>query len=109
MFYLSLRPGLKYARAEFEGEEVEAFTEMGSTTLGLMGANTSTATATPFLRRELDEIDGVVNPAKIMMLPPKGHAPTVESISLLASANVRIAERGRGTGGGCFKSVPISG
>ena len=46
------------------------------------------------LRRELEAIDIVVNTVKTVALPPKGHGPTVEGISLLGSVHVRIVDEG---------------
>ena len=51
--------------------------------LGLMGVTANPVRAFAFLRRELDDTGIVVNPAKTVVLPPKGQAPTVEEISLL--------------------------
>ena len=36
----------------------------------------------------------MVNPTKTVALPPKGHAPTAEDISLLERVDVRIADEG---------------
>ena len=94
MFCLALRPGLKRFREEFEGEGVEAFAYMDDISLGLMGVTANTIRAITFLRRELDDIGIVVNPTKTVVLPPKGHAPTVEEISLLESVDIHIAEEG---------------
>ena len=94
MFCLALRLGLKRFREEFEGEGVEAFAYMDDVPLGLMGVTTNTARAFAFLRRELEAIGIVVNTAKTVALPPKGHAPTAEEISLLESVGVRIENEG---------------
>ena len=51
----------------------------------------------PSSGRELDDIGIVVNPAKTVALPPKGHAPTTKDISHLASVDVRIADKGETT------------
>ena len=48
----------------------------------------------PFLQRELTNIGIAINPRKTVALPPKGHVPTPEEISLLQGIDVRIAERG---------------
>ncbi|CAN0521080.1 unnamed protein product, partial [Laminaria digitata] len=103
MFCLALRSGLKRFRQEFEGEGVEVFAYMDDVSLGFMGITANTVRAFAFLRRELDDIGIVVSPAKIVALPPKGHAPTAEKISLLESVDVRIADEGRVT----VVSVPI--
>ncbi|CAN0489423.1 unnamed protein product, partial [Laminaria digitata] len=103
MFCLALRPGLKRLRQEFEGEGVEAFAYMDDISLGLMGITANTVRAFAFLRRELDDIGIAVSPAKTVALPPKGHAPTAEKISLLESVDVRISDEGRVT----VVSVPI--
>ena len=61
----------------------------------VVGFNTAnTVRAFAFLRRELDDIGIVVNPAKTVVLPPKGHAPMTGEISLLESVDVRIADEG---------------
>ncbi|CAN0290043.1 unnamed protein product, partial [Laminaria digitata] len=103
MFCLALRPMLKRFRQELEGEGVEAFAYMDDVSLGLMGITANTVRAFAFLRRGLDDIGIVVSPAKTVALPPKGHAPTAEKISLRESIDVRIAEEGRVT----VVSVPI--
>ncbi|CAN0090495.1 unnamed protein product, partial [Laminaria digitata] len=103
MFCLALRPGLKRFRQEFEGEGVEAFAYMDDVSLGLMGITANTVRAIAFLLRKLDDIGIVVSHAKTVALPPKGHAPTAEKISLLESVDVRISDEGRAT----VVSVPI--
>ncbi|CAN0339095.1 unnamed protein product, partial [Laminaria digitata] len=103
MFCLAFRPGLQPFREEFEGEGVEAFAYIDDVSLGLMGIEANTVRAFAFLRRELDDIGIVINPAKTVALPPKGHAPTAEEISLLESVGVRIA----GEGGVTVVGVPI--
>ncbi|CAN0514005.1 unnamed protein product [Laminaria digitata] len=103
MFCLALRPGLKRFRQEFEGEGVEAFAYMDDVSLGFMEITANTVKAFAFLRRELDDIGIVVSPAKTVVLPPKGHAPTAEKISRVESVDVRIADEGRVT----VVSVPI--
>ena len=75
MLCLALRPGLKRFRQEFEREGVEAFAYMDYASLGLTGITANTVRAFAFLRRELDYIGIVVNAAKPVALPPKGHAP----------------------------------
>ena len=94
MFRLALRPGLKRFRQEFEREGVEAFAYMDNVALGLTGITANTIRAFAFLRRELDDIDIVVNAAKTVALPPTGHARTMEEILLLESVEVRIADEG---------------
>ena len=81
MFCLALRPGLKRFREEFEREGVEAFAYMDDVSLGLMRITADTVRAFAFLRRELEGIGIVVNPAKTIALPPKEYAPTAEEIS----------------------------
>ncbi|CAN0409834.1 unnamed protein product, partial [Laminaria digitata] len=76
---------------------------MDDVSLGLRGITANTVRAFAFLRRELDDIGIVVSPAKTVALPPKGHAPTAEKISLLESVDVHIADEGRVT----VVSVPI--
>ena len=102
MFCLALRPGLKRFREEFE-REVEAFAYMDGVSLGLMGITADTVRALTILRRELEDIGIVVNPAKTIKLPPEGYAPKAEEVSLLESVDVHIAgEGGTGDGGGCL-------
>ena len=89
MFCLALRPGLKRFRPEFEREGVEAFACMDDVSLGYTGITANTIRASAFLRRELDDIGIVVNATKTVVLPPKGHAPTMErfrSLKALRSA-----------------------
>ena len=102
MFCLALRLELKRFREEFEREGVEAFAYMDDVSLGLMRITADTVRAFAFLRRELEDIGIVVNPAKTIALPPKGYAPTSEEISLLESVDVRIA----GEGGTTVVGVP---
>ena len=97
MFCLALRPGLKRFREELEIEGVEAFAYMDDVSLGLTRITAETVRAFAFLQRELKEIGIVVNPAKTVVLPPKGYAPTADEISLLESVDVRIAGEGRAT------------
>ena len=73
---------------------METFAYMDDISLGLMGITANTVRAFAFLRRELHDIGIVVNPAKTVALPPKGHAPTAEEMSLLESVYVRIADEG---------------
>ena len=96
-FCLALRPGLKRFREEFEGKGVEAFAYMDDVSFDLMGDMANTVRAFAFLRRELEAIAIVVNTAKTMTLPPKGHAPTAEEISLFESVDVRIVDEGEVT------------
>ena len=67
---------------------------MDDVSLGLAGITANTIRALAFLRRELDDIGIVVNAAKTVALPPKGHASTAEDISLLETVDVRIADEG---------------
>ncbi|CAM9984463.1 unnamed protein product [Laminaria digitata] len=97
MFCLALRPGLKRFRQEFKGEGMESFAYMDDDSVDLMGITANTVRAFAFLQRELDHIGIVANPAKTVALPPEGHAPTAEEISLLESVDVRIADVGRVT------------
>ena len=46
------------------------------------------------LQRELSEIGIAIATSQTVALPPKGHVPTSEEISLLQGIGVRIAERG---------------
>ena len=91
MFSLALRPGLKRFRQEFERNGVEAFACTDDVPLGLTGITANTIIVFAFLRRELEDIGIVVNTSKAVTLPPKGHAPTAEEISLLQSVDVRVA------------------
>ena len=56
MFCLTLRPGLKRFREEFEREGVEAFAYMDDVSLGLMRITADTVRAFAFLWRELEDI-----------------------------------------------------
>ena len=95
MFCLGLQPGRERFRVEFE-EGVEAFAYMDDVSLGLTRITADTVRAFAFLRQELEDIGIVVNHAKTVALPPKGHAPTAEEISLLESVDVSITgERNR--------------
>ena len=67
---------------------------MDNVCLGLTGITVNTVKAFAFLRRELDDVGVVVNAAKTVAQPPKGHAPTAEEIWLLESVEVRIADEG---------------
>ena len=89
MFCLGLQPGRERFRVEFE-EGVEAFAYMDDVSLGLTRITADTVRAFAFLRQDLEDIGIVVNPAKTVALPPKGHAPTAEEISLLESVDVSI-------------------
>ena len=93
MSCLALRPGLKRFREECEREGVEAVAYMDDVSLGLMGMTANTIRAFTSLRRELENIGIVVNTSKTVDLPPKGHARTMEEISLLEIVDVRVAER----------------
>ena len=104
MFCLALRPKLKRFRKESEGEGVETFAYMDDVSLSLMGVTANTVRAFAFFRRELliENIGNVANPAKTVMLLPKGYAPTAE-ISPLECVDVRIV----GGGGAAVVGVPI--
>ena len=82
---------------------MEAFGYMEFTSLGLMGVAANTVRAFAIFWRELEDIGIVVNPAKTIALPPKGHALTAEEISLLERVDVYFVyrRRRRGDGGGC--------
>ena len=67
---------------------------MDEISLGLMIITANMIGAIAFLRSDLDDIGIVVNPAEIVALLPKGHAPTAEEASFLESADVRIANDG---------------
>ena len=69
---------------------------MNDVSLSLMGVTVTTVEAFAFLRRELDDIGIIVNPANTVPPPPKRHAPTAEEISLLGSVAVRVAGEGEG-------------
>ena len=101
MFCLSLRPGLKRFREE--GEGVEAFAYIDDVSLGLLRITADKVRALAFLRQELEDTGVVVNPAKTVALPPKGHTMTAEEISLLESVDVSIT----GEGGATVVGVPI--
>ena len=82
---------------------MEAFAYMDDVSLGLTRITADTVRAFAFLRQDLEDIGIVVNPAKTVALPPKGHAPTAEEISLLESVDVSIA----GEGGATVVGAPI--
>ena len=88
MFCLALRPGLKRFREEYDGEGVEAFAFMQDVSFSLVRVTANTVGASAFLRRELVAIGIVLKIAKTVALPPKGHAPTVEEISLLSLIHI---------------------
>ena len=73
---------------------MKTFAYMNDISLVLMvTANTTAATITFF--RRVDEMGIVANPAKTVLLPPKGHAPTAEEVvSLLENVDVRTSEQG---------------
>ena len=48
----------------------------------------------PFPQRELANTGITINPNTMVVLPPKGHVPTLDEIALLKGIDVRIAERG---------------
>ena len=73
---------------------MKAFAYVDDVSLGLTGVAVDTVRVFAFLRRELEDIDNVVNPAKTVALPPEGHASTAEEISLLNSVGVRIVSEG---------------
>ena len=82
---------------------MEAFAYMDDISLGLTRITADTVRAFAFLWQELEDIGIVVNAAKTVALPPKGHAPTAEEISLLESVDVSIT----GEGGATVVDVPI--
>ena len=82
IFCLALRPGLKRFREEFERKGVEPFAYMGGVSLGPTGITANTVRAFAFLRRERTS-SSWSTPPRPFALPPKGHAPTAEEISLL--------------------------
>ena len=81
MFYLALQPGMKRFREKFYGRRNESLRVHGRSlpvSWGLMGVTANAAGAFVLLRRELDDIGMVVNPAKTGSLPLKRHGPTAE-------------------------------
>ena len=62
-----------------------------------MRVTANTVRAFAFLQREPEDIGIVVNTATTVALPLKGHAPTVEEISLLESVDIRIVGEGEVT------------
>ena len=75
---------------------MEVFVYMDYVSLGLMRITADAIRAFSILRREPEDICIVFN-GKTIALPPKGHAPTAEEISLLESVDVRIAGEGGAT------------
>ena len=92
-FCLALRARLKHFREDLEGERVQASAYMGDIYLGPLGAKANTVRDTSSPRRELDDIGNVVNPTKIVALPPKRHAPTAEEVSLLEASTSALLKR----------------
>ena len=82
---------------------METFANMGDISLGIIGVAANTGRAFAFLRRELEDVGLVANPAKTVALQPKGPAPTAEEMSLLERVDVRIV----GEGGVTVVGVPI--
>ena len=94
LFCMPLLPVLKRTRAEFEPRGVEAFAYLDDISIGMMEITPDTVEVVPFLQRELSNIGIATNPSKTVALPPKGHVPTPEHITLLEGISVSIAERG---------------
>ena len=86
--------GAEAFRRGARGKGIEAFAYMDGVSLCLVGVTINAVRIFAFLRRELDAIGIVVNPAKTVAIPPTGHAPSAEEISLLGSVDVRIADKG---------------
>ena len=55
---------------------MEAFACMDKVSVGLMGVTANTIGVSAFLRRKVDDVIIVVNPAKTVAPPPSGHIPT---------------------------------
>ena len=51
---------------------METFANMGDISLGIIGVTANTGRAFAFLRRELEDVGLVANPAKTVALQPKG-------------------------------------
>ena len=81
---------------------MEVFVYMDYVSLGLMRITADAIRAFSILRREPEDICIVFN-GKTIALPPKGHAPTAEEISLLESVDFSIA----GERGATVVGVPI--
>lgn len=79
---VALRLGLKRFRDEFEGEGVKTFVHIDDVSFGLIGATDTMVRAVSFLRQVLAAIGTVVNPAKPVVLPPRGHTVTTEETLL---------------------------
>ena len=94
MFCLASRPGQQQFRQKLERERVEIFAYMGDVSLGLTGITANTIRAFAFLRRELGDIDIVVNAAKTVALPPEGRAPTMEESLILESVEASQTKKG---------------
>ena len=104
LFCMPLLPVLKRTREEFEQRGVEAFAYyLDDTSIGMMKITPDTVEVVPCLQRELANIGIAINPRKTVALPPKGHVPALEEISLLEGIDVHIAERG----GAKMVGVPI--
>lgn len=97
---LALRPGMKGFGHGFEVQGVEAIAYIDYASHVLMGLPAYTVKAFAYLRRELEELEVVGNPAKTVALPPNEYAPKVEESSFLESVDASIAGQGGATVGG---------
>ena len=95
-FVLICDPAKRF-REEFEREGVYTFVYIDDGSLRLTGITANTIKAVAFLRRNSEDISVVANTSKSVALPPKGHAPTAEEISLLQSVDVHVAYEGEVT------------
>lgn len=71
---------------------MKPFANMKNIILGLVGITESTVRAIPFLWRELDIVDSVVNPAKTCGLHPQEDFLTAEQVWFVASVDAQSAE-----------------
>lgn len=94
LFCLPLRPVLMKVREEYEQQGVEAFAYLDDISVALQEITPSTVEVVTCIERELLERGVKLNPGKTVALAPKGHVPTQEEISLLASVGVRIEDEG---------------
>ena len=94
LFSMPLLPVLKRTREEFEPKGVKAFAYLDDVSIAMVEVTSDAVDVVLVLQRELASNGIAMNPSKTVVLPPKGHVPTLEEIVLLESVDVLIAERG---------------
>ena len=83
LFCMLLLPVLKRTREEFKPRGVETFAYLDNISIGMMEITPDTVEVVPFLQRELSNIGIAINSSKTVALPPNGHVPTPEQVTLL--------------------------